>query len=100
VSRRTREMGIRLALGATPANLVRLTMRPAAMLIGVGVVVGAAAGIAIAQVIQSQSAGLPPLDLAAGIPIALAFAVVAVGAAWWPARRAGTADPARSLRAE
>jgi predicted permease len=100
VSRRTSEMGIRLALGATPANLVRLIMRPAAMLIGIGVVAGAAAGVAIAQVIQSQSAGLPPLDLAAGIPIAMAFAVVAIGAAWWPARKAGLADPARSLRAE
>jgi ABC-type lipoprotein release transport system permease subunit len=100
VSRRTSEMGIRLALGATPAALARLVMRPAAILIGIGAVLGAAIGLGVAQVIQSQSAGLAPLDPVAGIPIALMFAAVALGAAWWPARKAGAADPARSLRAE
>jgi ABC-type antimicrobial peptide transport system permease subunit len=100
VSRRTSEMGIRLALGATPTNLVRLVMRPAAVLILTGVVVGGAAGMAIAQVIQSQSAGLAPLEPLAALPIVGSFALVALAAAWWPARRAGAADPARSLRAE
>lgn len=100
VSRRTSEMGIRLALGATPMSLVRLIMRPAAVLILFGVVVGGVVGVAVAQMIQSQSAGLAPLDLTAGIPIALAFAAVALAAAWWPARRAAMADPSTSLRSE
>ena len=100
VSRRTSEMGIRLALGATPANLVRLIMRPAAILILVGAVIGGALGAGVALVLQSESSSLPPLDPVAAVPIALAFAVVATAAAWWPARRAGMADPARSLRAE
>lgn len=100
VSRRTSEMGIRLALGATPMNLVRLVMRPAALLIGFGVFLGGILGVGVARMIQSQSAGLPPLDLTAALPIVIAFAGVALFAAWWPARRAGMADPARSLRAE
>jgi predicted permease len=100
VSRRTSEMGIRLALGATPTSLVRLVMRPAAMLILIGAIVGGAVGAAVALVIQSESSSLPPLDPAAAVPIAIAFAIVAMAAAWWPARRAGMADPARSLKAE
>lgn len=100
VARRTNEMGIRLALGATPSSLVRLILRPAGTLILIGTVTGGMAGIAVAQVIQSQSAGLPPLHPIAGFPVALMFTVVALAAAWWPAQRAGMADPARSLRAE
>lgn len=100
VSRRTSEMGIRLALGATPAGLVRLIVRPAGRLIAAGVLIGSIAGAAIARVVQSQSSGLPPLDLLAGFPVAVSFTLVALTAAWWPARRAGMADPARSLRAE
>ena len=100
VERRTLEMGVRLALGATPASLVRLTMRPAAVLIAIGVVLGTSVGTAIARVVQSQSFGLAPLDLRAILPVALAFTSVSLLAAWWPARRAGRADPAESLRRE
>jgi predicted permease len=100
VERRTLEMGVRLALGATPSSLVRLTMRPAVALIALGVLLGSAAGSAIARVVQSQSFGLAPLDLRAILPVALAFSAVAMLAAWWPARRAGRADPAESLRRE
>jgi putative ABC transport system permease protein len=100
VARRTNEMGIRLALGATPRSLVQLIVRPAGTLIAIGAVVGGTLGLAIAKVMQSQSTALAPLDPVAGLPIALGFAAVALVAAWWPARRAGMADPARSLRAE
>lgn len=100
VERRTTEMGIRLALGATPASLVRLTMRPAGVLIVVGVAIGTVVGAAAATVMQSESVGLPPLDLVAVIPLSGMFMIVAMAAAWWPARRAGMADPAASLRRE
>ena len=100
VERRTLEMGVRLALGATPASLVRHTMRPAAVLILIGVALGTALGTAIARVVQSQSFGLAPLDFRAILPVALVFTGVALIAAWWPARRAGGADPVESLRRE
>jgi hypothetical protein len=100
VERRTAEMGVRLALGATPSSLVRLIMRPAGVAIAIGVVLGTGLGAAGAQVMQSMSVGLPPLDLVTVFPVAVAFTVVALAAAWWPARLAGLADPAASLRRE
>jgi ABC-type lipoprotein release transport system permease subunit len=51
-------------------------------------------------VMQSESSGLAPLDFVAVLPVAAAFTFVAMIAAWWPARRAGMADPAASLRRE
>jgi putative ABC transport system permease protein len=93
-------MGVRLALGATPSSLVRLTMRPAGVSIVVGVAIGCVLGAGIAKVVQSESVGLAPLDFVAMVPVAVAFTLVALMAAWWPARRAGSADPVASLRRE
>jgi hypothetical protein len=100
VERRTAEMGVRLALGATPSSLVRLAMRPAGGSILVGVGIGCILGAAVARVVQASSVGLAPLDFTAVIPVAAAFTMVAMTSAWWPARRAGKMDPAASLRRE
>ncbi len=100
VERRTAEMGVRLALGATPSSLVRLAMRPAGVAIVVGVGIGCVLGATVAKVVQATSVGLAPVDLVAVIPVAAIFTVVAMTSAWWPARRAGMADPAASLRRE
>ena len=98
VERRTTELGIRLALGATPSSLVRLTIRPAGVSIVIGVALGSVLGAVMAKVVQSESVGLAPLDMMAVLPVAAVFTVVAMMSAWWPARRAGMADPAISLR--
>jgi ABC-type antimicrobial peptide transport system permease subunit len=98
VERRTPEMGIRLALGATPSSLARLTMRPGAILILIGVPIGTIVGAGGAKIVQSMSVGLAPLDFIAMIPVSAAFTMVALVAAWWPARRAGRADVVTSLR--
>jgi putative ABC transport system permease protein len=100
VERRTAEMGLRLALGATPRDLVRLMMRPALLLILAGVALGSIAGIVGSQVMLSTSVGLAPPDLVAIVPVTIAFTATAMLSAWWPARRAGMADPAASLRRE
>jgi predicted lysophospholipase L1 biosynthesis ABC-type transport system permease subunit len=100
IERRTPEMGVRLALGATPTSLVRLMMKPAVVLIGAGVGIGCVLGAAAAKIVQSESVGLAPLNFVAVLPVAAAFSVVAVVAAWWPARRAGMLDPSASLRRE
>jgi hypothetical protein len=100
VERRTGEMGVRLALGATPSSLVQLVMRPASGSIIAGVGIGCVLGAAIAKLVQATSVGLAPLDFAAVIPVAAAFTMVAMLSAWWPARRAGRTDPAASLRQE
>ena len=100
VERRTAEMGVRLALGASPASLVRLTMQPAGVAIVVGVAIGCVVGATVAKGVQATSVGLAPVDLVMVIPVAVTFTIVAMTSAWWPARRAGLADPAASLRRE
>jgi hypothetical protein len=100
VERRMAEMGVRLALGATPGSLVRLTMRPAGASIVAGVGIGCVLGATIAKLVQATSVGLAPLDFTTVIPVAAAFTMVAMTSAWWPARRAGKMDPAASLRRE
>jgi predicted permease len=100
VERRATELGVRLALGGTPSSLVRLTMRPAAVSIAIGVAAGSVLGAVVAKVVQSQSVGLAPLNLLIVLPVAALFTLVAMPSAWWPARRAALADPATSLRRE
>jgi ABC-type antimicrobial peptide transport system permease subunit len=100
VARRRGEMGIRLALGATPRSLVRLAVRPALLLIAAGAALGTAAGVAGAAAMQSAFAGLAALRPAATLPVVLLYLAVAGIAAWWPARRAARIDPMDALRAE
>jgi predicted permease len=100
VERRSAEWGLRMALGATPSSLVKLTVRPAAVLIAIGVVAGSAVGAAVTFVLRASGMSHLAIDLRAAVPLALVFTVVALIAAWWPARRAGLADPAASLKAE
>ena len=100
VERRSAEWGLRVALGATPASVVRLSVRPAAMLILTGVIAGFAAGAVATEILRSSGMSHVAIDPRAAVPLAVVFATVALTAAWWPARRAGMADPAASLRRE
>jgi ABC-type antimicrobial peptide transport system permease subunit len=100
VARRTREAGIRLAVGAQPRAVVGLLMREGTALVTVGALVGLALGILSAQVLRGLLYGV-----GAGDPIVfLAAPAVLVGvgvlAAFLPARRAGKVDPASVMRAE
>jgi predicted permease len=100
VRRRTRELGTRLALGASRADIVRLVMRQAAWIAGVGLVVGAVAGLAAARAAASLLYGVPPWDPLSLGAAGLVLALTAFGASYLPARRAGRLDPARTLAAE
>lgn len=100
VARRTREMGVRLALGAAPAALARLVVRQTATLLLIGVAVGIAAALVLTRFIASFLFGVTPTD-----PVAFAAAVavlvtVAFVAACIPARRAARVDPLVALRSE
>lgn len=100
VSRRTREIGIRVALGATRTSVLRLMigqgLRLAVAGIAVGLVLAAIAARAIAPYLFSVS----PLDPLAFAAMSLVFAVVATVASFIPARRAASADPLEALRSE
>jgi predicted permease len=100
VSRRTREIGVRVAMGARPADVLGLVFRETALRLAIGGVIGFAVGLAAAEVLRSALYGVSPTD-----PIGLAVAVAvtaAVGllAAYAPARRALRVDPATALRQE
>jgi putative ABC transport system permease protein len=97
---RTREIGLRVAIGATAGDIVRLILRQGAVIVGVGVAAGVVAAIALTRLLRSLLYGITPLDpVAFGIGIGLLF-VIAIVASWIPARRASVIDPVRALRAD
>jgi ABC-type antimicrobial peptide transport system permease subunit len=100
VARRTREVGIRLAIGAQPGALVRLLMREGFVLVLIGTVAGLGLGVLSARLLATLLYGVGTVDPVTflGAPVVL-MAAGAV-AAFLPARRASRVDPASVLRAE
>jgi predicted permease len=99
-SARRREMGIRMALGAAPERTVRLVLRSALLLVGSGAVVGLLASAAIAPLLASFLMGVSPFDPATLATVMGAMLIAAGAAAYLPARRVATIDPASTLRQE
>jgi len=93
VSQRTPEIGIRMALGATAAQVRALVMRQAAMVVGVGVVAGLAGALLLARWLGALAFGIAPSDPTVLAATALLLAAVATIAAWFPARRAARIEP-------
>lgn len=100
VARRTREVGIRLAVGAQPRGLVTLLMREGVSLVIVGVVIGLLLGFGSAQVLRSLLYGVGAGDPLTFVGAPLLLMLVGALAAFLPARRASRVDPASVLRAE
>ena len=100
VSQRTREMGIRLALGAGQPAVLRLVMSQGARLTIVGLLAGLAGAAALTRVMASMLYGVSPLDPATFVLVGVVLALVAVVASYFPARRATRVDPVVALRAE
>jgi putative ABC transport system permease protein len=100
VARRTREFGIRLALGARPADVFRLVLGQGGRLVGAGLLVGLATALATARVLQSLLYATSPHDPLVLAAIAALFSAVALLACWLPARRATRINPMEALRAE
>jgi predicted permease len=98
VQRRTVEIAIRRALGATESSILRLVMRPGLLLLAVGGALGSLAGVAGAHALHSSFLGLAPIDLTAVVPAAALLAAVVAAAAWLPARRAVATEPAAALK--
>ncbi len=98
VSRRRIEIGIRMALGADAAAVIRLVLGRVAMLVGLGVVIGAALSVWAARFVGSLVYGLEPRDPSTFICAAVVLASVGALAAWLPARRASRIDPLQVLR--
>jgi cell division protein FtsX len=98
VERRTREIAVRRALGATERSVLGLVMRPSLHLLAFGGAIGCGAGILIAQTLHATIGGLAPLALADVVPVAGLIAIVVIAAAWLPARSAASIEPASALK--
>jgi ABC-type antimicrobial peptide transport system permease subunit len=99
-SRRTQEIGVRIALGAAPSRVVRLVFRQGMLLVSMGAGLGLATALTLIRVLRNEIAALSGMH--PGL-IALAVAIVIVAAAvacWIPARRATRVDPMLALRQE
>ena len=100
VSQRTREIGIRVALGAQPGDVVRLVLGQGAKLTALGLVVGVAAALGLTQLMGSILYGVKATDPLTFVAVAILLALVALAACWIPARRAMKVDPMVALRYE
>jgi len=98
VGMRRREIGIRMALGANPAGIVRMVLGRAAMLVGLGIAIGAIASLWAAQFVDKLLFGLSPNDPLTLIGASLVLAAIGSVAAWFPVHRAARIQPADVLR--
>jgi predicted permease len=100
VSQRTREIGIRLALGARAADVRRMVLRDGLALTAIGLGIGLAGALAAARVLRGQLFEVSPVDPAVYALIVVVLVVTALVASWAPARRATRVDPVTALREE
>jgi predicted permease len=100
VTERTREIGVRLALGATRRNILALVFRQGMTLTGLGIALGLGGAVAASQAIITLLYGISPLDPIAYLCVVALLVGVSVIACWMPAWRAARVDPSITLRAE
>jgi ABC-type antimicrobial peptide transport system permease subunit len=100
VQQRTQEIGIRMALGAQPGDVLRMVLRHGLLLCLVGIAVGISGAFAVIRLMKSLIFGVSPTDPVTFVSVAVLLAGVAFIACWIPARRASRVDPMVALRHE
>ena len=100
VSQRTREIGVRIALGAQRSAVYRLILKEAGVMVLAGIVIGVGCAIVAASLMRKLLFGTQPLDLVTFVGVIALLAVSALLASFLPARRAASVDPITALRAE
>ena len=100
VARRTREIGVRIALGARVPTVVTMVLRKSLLLVGAGVAVGIVTALAASRVVSSLLYGISAQDPVAYAGAAAALIVAALFASWVPATRAARLNPVVALRSE
>jgi ABC-type antimicrobial peptide transport system permease subunit len=99
VGQRTGEVGLRMALGASPSAVQRMVVMEGLRLAAVGVALGAAAALGLTRLLRSFLFDVQPSDPLTYVGISLLLCLIALGACWIPARRASRIDPLVALRA-
>jgi ABC-type antimicrobial peptide transport system permease subunit len=100
VAARTRDIGVRLAIGAGPARVFRLVVGEGLRVVGAGLAIGAALAIVLSRRVEDLLFGVAPLDAVTYAAIAVVLAAVGLTASVLPALRASRVDPVTALRAE
>ena len=100
VGERTREIGVRLAMGASKEDVLRMILRRASWLTGTGLVIGLALAFALARLVANLLRGVRPDDPVTFGTVTLIIVGVALAATWFPARHASRVDPMKALRSE
>jgi len=100
VSRQTREIGIRMALGAGRAHVLGMVLRMGFLLLGIGMAIGLAASFAATRVLANQLEGISPHDPLTFVSVTLVISLAGLAACWFPAMRATRVDPIIALRFE
>jgi putative ABC transport system permease protein len=100
VSQRTQEIGVRLAIGASPADVVRLFLREGVALAAAGLLIGVVSALAAGRVLASLLFGVTTTDPLTFVGVTLALGVAALCASYLPARRAAAVDPMTALRTD
>jgi predicted permease len=100
VMQRTREFGVRMALGARPSDVRGMVLRQGAALTGIGIVIGIAGALALTRLMRTLLFAVTPTDPLTYVAIALALGAIALLACYLPARRATRVDPVIALREE
>ena len=100
MTRRRYEFGVRLALGARPAQVTALVLREGALLAALGLTIGLFCAAGAARLLESQLFAVSPSDVVSYIGAAAAIGGAALAACWLPARRASAISPLDAIRAE
>ena len=100
VARQTKEIGVRMALGAQRGDILLMVLREAGMLVGVGMILGIAASLAVALMLRSLLFEVGPRNPLTIVAMCAVLLLTGLLAAWWPACRAASVDPMVALRAE
>jgi predicted permease len=100
VNRRVREIGVRMALGATPADIQAMILREGVRLVAIGVLAGIVIALSASHAVESMLFATSPRDAATFVLVPSILTLVAVLACWFPAVRATRIEPARALREE
>jgi ABC-type antimicrobial peptide transport system permease subunit len=100
VIRRTREIGVRIAVGAGHGEVVSLVLKKAVVLVALGIALGLAGAFATGRLLSQMLYGVPPNDPSLLAMASCIIAATAIAAAYLPARRAASIDPIRALRAD
>jgi predicted permease len=100
VSQRTREIGVRMALGAQRSAVYRLILKEAGVLALAGILIGLGCSVVAASMMRKLLFGTPPWDVTTLVSVAGVLGISALLASYFPARRAASVDPIKALRAE